>query len=161
LAVKGYDFDWLVCYVSKLFDLDPDLVTRRGRYPDTVEARSVLCRWAAREFGTSTIELSRRLGITQPTASQSEKRGGKTVKKGSSSCQLIYLNKPVPSPTSIYLEGVKRWLSLDALSVIKKFQIKLPVAPVVAFPSPIISPVIDRKHTQSLCANIVETPSLE
>jgi REP element-mobilizing transposase RayT len=79
-AVKGYDFDWLVGYVSKLFDLDPGLVTRRGRYPDTVKARSVLCYWAARELGISTLELSKRLGISQPTASQSVKRGGNIVK---------------------------------------------------------------------------------
>jgi putative transposase len=80
LTVKGYDFDWLVGHVSKLFDLDPGLVTYCERYPDTVEARSVLCCWAAREFGTGTIELSRRLGISQPTASQSVKRGGRIVK---------------------------------------------------------------------------------
>ena len=51
------------------------------RYPDTVEARSVLCYWAARELGLSTVELSKRLGISQPTASQSVKRGGMIVKE--------------------------------------------------------------------------------
>lgn len=61
--------------VSKLFDLDPGLVTRPGRCPDTVQARSVLCCWAERKFGISTIELSRRPGISQPTDSQSVKRG--------------------------------------------------------------------------------------
>jgi len=78
---KGYDFDWLVGYVATLFGLDRGIVTRPGRYPDTVEARSVLCYWAAREFGISTVELSKRLGISQPTASQSVKRGEKIVKE--------------------------------------------------------------------------------
>jgi len=50
-------------------------------YPNTVEARSVLCYWAARELGISTLELSKRLGISQPTASQSVKRGEKIVKE--------------------------------------------------------------------------------
>jgi putative transposase len=77
---KGYDFDWLVGYVAKLFGLAPALVTRPGRYPNTVEARSVLCYWAARELGISTVELSKRLGISQPTASQSVKRGEKAIK---------------------------------------------------------------------------------
>jgi len=36
---------------------------------------------AARELGISTLELSKRLGISQPTASQSVKRGEKTVKE--------------------------------------------------------------------------------
>jgi REP-associated tyrosine transposase len=72
---KGYDFDWLVKRVADLFNLERDKVTRRGRYPETVEARSVLCYWGARELGISTLELSKRLGISQPTASQSVKRG--------------------------------------------------------------------------------------
>ena len=78
---RGYDFDWLVGQVATLLSLDHGVVTRRGRYPDTVEARSVLCYWAARELGISTLELSRRLGISQPTASQSVKRGERIVKE--------------------------------------------------------------------------------
>ena len=54
---------------------------RRGRYPDTVEARSVLCYWAACELGISTLKLSKRFGISQPTASQSAKWGEKIVKE--------------------------------------------------------------------------------
>jgi putative transposase len=45
----------------------------------TPESFSVLCYWAARELGISTVELSKRLGISQPTASQSVKRGEKVV----------------------------------------------------------------------------------
>ena len=68
--------------MATLFGVDQDIVTRPGgRYPDTVEARSVLCYWAARELGISTLELSKRLGISQPTASQSVKRGEKIVKE--------------------------------------------------------------------------------
>jgi len=66
---RGYDFNWLVGQVATLLSLDQEIVTRRGRHPDTVEACSVLCYWAARELGISTLELSRKLGISQPTAS--------------------------------------------------------------------------------------------
>lgn len=76
---KGYDFNWLVLRVAGLFTLEPYKVTRAGRYPETVKARSVLCYWAARELGISTLELSKRLGISQPTASQSAKRGERLV----------------------------------------------------------------------------------
>jgi putative transposase len=75
----GYDFNWLVGQVASLLSVDQEIVTRRGRYPDTVEARSVLCYWATRQLGVSTLELSKRLGISQPTASQSAKRGEKVV----------------------------------------------------------------------------------
>ena len=54
---------------------------RFSGYPDTVDARSVLCDWAERELGISTLALSQRLGISQPTASQSVKRGEKFVKE--------------------------------------------------------------------------------
>jgi len=53
----------------------------RNIYPETVEARSVLCYWAARELGISALAPSKRLGISQPTASQSVKRGEKIVKE--------------------------------------------------------------------------------
>jgi len=76
---KGYDFEWLVDQVARLFDMGTEKVVRPGRYPDTVKARSVLCYWAARELGISTLELSKRLGISQPTASQSIQRGEKIV----------------------------------------------------------------------------------
>lgn len=76
---KGYDFEWLVDQVARLFDMGIDKVVRPGRYPDTVKARSVLCYWAARQLGISTLELSKRLGISQPTASQSIQRGEKIV----------------------------------------------------------------------------------
>ena len=76
---RGYDFEWLVDQVARLFDMGTEKVVRPGRYPDTVKARSVLCYWAARELGISTLELSKRLGISQPTASQSIQRGEKIV----------------------------------------------------------------------------------
>jgi hypothetical protein len=78
---QGCDFDWLVGQVATLFGLEIDTVTRPGRYPETVEARSVLCYWGVRELGISTLEISKRLGISQPTASQSVKRGEKILKE--------------------------------------------------------------------------------
>ena len=75
---RGYGFDWLVDQVARLFNLERDIVTRPGRYPDTVEARGVL---AVRELGLTTLELSKRLGVSQPTISQSVKRGERIVKR--------------------------------------------------------------------------------
>ena len=78
---RGYDFDWLVSKVAVLLDLEPEIVTRPGRYPDTVQACGVLCYWAARDLGINTLELAKRLGVSQPTASQSVKREEKIIKK--------------------------------------------------------------------------------
>jgi hypothetical protein len=78
---RGYGFDWLVEQVATLFNLERDIVMRPGRYPDTVEARCVLCYWAVRELGLTTFELSKRLGVSQPTISQSVKRGEGIVKR--------------------------------------------------------------------------------
>jgi putative transposase len=78
---RGYDFDWLVGQVAALSGFEPEIVTRRGRHPDSVQARSVLCYFASRDLGISTLELARRLGVSQPTASQSVKRGEMIVKE--------------------------------------------------------------------------------
>ena len=81
LMPRGYDFDWLVGQVATLLGFEPAIVTRRGRYPDTVQARSVLCYFASRDLGISTLELAKKLGVSQPTASQSVKRGEMIVKE--------------------------------------------------------------------------------
>ncbi len=40
--IKGYDFEWLVDQVATVLGVKQNIVTCPGRYPDTVEARSVL-----------------------------------------------------------------------------------------------------------------------
>jgi hypothetical protein len=75
LQAMGYDFDRLAERVARLFGMPISEVLRRGRYARTVPARSVLCYWANRELGISTMELARRLNLAQPTVSQSVDRG--------------------------------------------------------------------------------------
>ena len=76
---KGHGFDWLVEHVAKVLAIDTDQVLRSGRYPLTVKARSVLCYWATRDIGMTTVDLARKLGMSQPTISQSVQRGEKIV----------------------------------------------------------------------------------
>jgi putative transposase len=78
---QGFDINWLVDQVATFLSLEPEIVTRRRKYPDTVEAGGVLCYWAARELGISTLAFSKKLGISQPTASQWVKRGEKIVRE--------------------------------------------------------------------------------
>ena len=76
---KGYDFEWLAGKVAATLGINKEEITRGGRYSRRVEARSVLCYWASREMGMSTITLSKHLGISQPTVSQSIRRGERLV----------------------------------------------------------------------------------
>jgi len=79
LQAMGYDLDRLAERVAQLFEMPIGEVLRRGRYVRTVPARSVLCFWANRELGISTMELAKRLKIAQPTVTQSIARGEKIV----------------------------------------------------------------------------------
>ena len=55
---------------------------------------------AARELGISTLALSKRLGISQPTTSQSVKPGEKIVKeKGTQADGMTYANISIPVPS--------------------------------------------------------------
>ena len=77
---RGYDLDWLVTRVAEVLEMREEAVIRPGRYADTVAARSILCYAAHRELGIRTVALAKRLGISQPTVSQSVQRGEQLVK---------------------------------------------------------------------------------
>lgn len=80
---RGYGFPWLVNRVGELLHMAPGEVLRPGKYPGAVVARSVLCYFATRELGLSTVELARRLHQSQPTVSQAVQRGEKIASEKS------------------------------------------------------------------------------
>ncbi len=75
LKARGYDFDWVVNRVSEVMDITSAQVTAFGKSPQTVKARSLLCFWAHRRLGMSTVEIAKKLKISQPAVSRSSKRG--------------------------------------------------------------------------------------
>ena len=75
LRAKGYDFKAVVLNVAEMLGIDTGEVLSRGKAPKTVKARSLLCYRANRELGMTTVELSRRLRISQPSASRASQRG--------------------------------------------------------------------------------------
>ncbi|MBI5594284.1 MAG: transposase [Deltaproteobacteria bacterium] len=77
----GYSFESLVEHVVKLFEISQSDLLAGGKYPKIVKARSLVCFWGSRELGMSTIELAKKLNISQPTASQSVLRGLKIVEE--------------------------------------------------------------------------------
>jgi putative transposase len=66
--------------VSSELGVDPEQVWAAGKHPITVKARSLMCYWAVRKLGLSATELSKKLGVSQPSVSISVKRGEKIAK---------------------------------------------------------------------------------
>lgn len=77
LKAKGYDFDRVARRVAEAMAMDIEQVTAFGKSPQTVKARSLLCFWAHRKLGMTTIEIGRRLNISQSAVSRSSMRGQK------------------------------------------------------------------------------------
>ena len=75
LQAGGYGFEWLVDCVALRLGLDTVDVLAPGKYPQSVRALSLQCYWGTRELGMTTVELSRKLNLAQPTISQAARRG--------------------------------------------------------------------------------------
>jgi len=76
-----YRFERLIKRVAKLLEISPKELLSGGKHTKTVKARSVVCYWGNRELGMSNIELSKKMNISQPTASQSMVRGQKIARE--------------------------------------------------------------------------------
>lgn len=81
LKSGGNDFDWVVQRVAEVMNMDVDQVTSFGKSPRTVKARSLLCFWAHRKLGMTTIEIGKRLKLSQSAVSRSSLRGQRIEKK--------------------------------------------------------------------------------
>ena len=79
LQAHGHDLETVAQRVSALLGISSKQVWASGKHPLTVKARSLLCYWAVRELGFTATEVSRRLGVSQPSVSISVKRGEKTA----------------------------------------------------------------------------------
>ena len=80
LQSQGYDFQSVLRRVGGIFGLKAEEVLSPGKQPQRVEARSVACFWAVRVLGMTTVEVSRRLGITQSAVTKAVYRGEKLAK---------------------------------------------------------------------------------
>ena len=82
LQSQGFNFDKLVQRVADLFAMESIELLLPGKQPSRVEARSLLCYWAVRKLGFTATEVSRRLGVSQPSVSISVMRGEKIAAEG-------------------------------------------------------------------------------
>jgi REP element-mobilizing transposase RayT len=79
LQAQGYDIDQVAGRVAFVLGIEVDQVWAAGKNPITVKARSLLCYWAVCKLGLTATEVSRRLGVSQPSVSISVKRGEKVA----------------------------------------------------------------------------------
>jgi putative transposase len=75
LKAGGYDFDSAVQRVAQVMCMSTEEVTAYDKSPQTVKARALLCFWAHRKLGMTTVGISAKLGICQSAVSRLSKRG--------------------------------------------------------------------------------------
>jgi len=80
LKSRGFTLENVAARVAEVLGVSEDDVWASGRSRRIVEARSLLCYWAARELGTSMSSLARKLGISIPAVSKSVIRGEKLAR---------------------------------------------------------------------------------
>lgn len=81
LEKKGYDFQWVVSRVAAVLSLDEGQVTALAKSPQTVTARRLLCFWAHRKLGMTTVEIAKELGLCQSAVSRLSAGGEKLAKE--------------------------------------------------------------------------------
>ena len=81
LKAKGYDFDRVLVRVAEVMSMEVDQVMASGKSPQTVKARSLLCFWAHRKLRMTTVEIARRLNMSQSTISRLSMKGEKIEKE--------------------------------------------------------------------------------
>lgn len=81
LKRQGYDLKSLAEKVAKAFQIQDEELFKNGKYPKTVQARSVYFYWAVRELGQTATFLAKEFGLTQPAVSMAVKRGEGIVKE--------------------------------------------------------------------------------
>ena len=75
LTSKGYDFNRTVDRVAQVLDMAPSEVTAYDKSPRTVKARALLCFWAHRKLGMTTVDIAQKLSICQSAVSRLSRRG--------------------------------------------------------------------------------------
>ena len=77
LAAKGVSLDEVAARVAQLMNMNVSELFEPGKQRRRVQARSILCYWAARELEMSMVDLSRRFKLSPAALSLSVQRGEK------------------------------------------------------------------------------------
>lgn len=80
LKAKGCDLQSIAIQVADIFQINLDAIFSPGRQKLKVNARSLVCFWAARELGLSLSELARTFKMSVPGIGYAVTRGEKIAK---------------------------------------------------------------------------------
>lgn len=72
---EGWELDTLIRRVCEYCAIESGQLMQKGRSNNLSLAKVLICYWGPLNIGATTNELADRLGISQPAASQSSKRG--------------------------------------------------------------------------------------
>ena len=75
LKSKGYDLTAVEKKVARIYQIKQEQIYAKGRQKQRVEARSLLCYWAARELGMAITKLAELLELTPPAVGYAVSRG--------------------------------------------------------------------------------------
>jgi hypothetical protein len=75
LAAQGFDMAKVIKRAAEISGLDPEQIRTPGKEPLRVQARSLVCYWAVRELGLTTVAVSKMLGICPTAVSKAVSRG--------------------------------------------------------------------------------------
>jgi REP element-mobilizing transposase RayT len=81
LKARGINLDDIADKAAEIIGVDAALIWSKGRQAKVVQARSLLCYWAANELGVSQSALSKRLELAPSAISLSVVRGRELVRK--------------------------------------------------------------------------------
>jgi putative transposase len=81
LKTLGFDFETVVDRVSRVFHIEKEYITGRGRHKERVLARDLLCYWTVVELGMSMVDVARKCDLTPSAVSYAVQRGEKTAKE--------------------------------------------------------------------------------
>jgi chromosomal replication initiation ATPase DnaA len=72
---KGDDLEKIAERVAKIYGIEAGEVLAKGRQPQRVNARSLLCFWAVREMGNSLSSVAIRLRMSPAGVGYAAQRG--------------------------------------------------------------------------------------
>jgi putative transposase len=71
----GHDLNSAAAKLAAIYNIDPDEVLRKGRRKPRVDAKKLLCYWAARELKMPLTDLARQLDMTVSGVGYAVQRG--------------------------------------------------------------------------------------
>ena len=77
LQAGGYDFERATKRVAEILGMTVDDVMAANKSPGTVKARALLCYWANRKLGMTTVEIAGKLNLCQSAVSRLSMKGEK------------------------------------------------------------------------------------